>query len=529
MYDYINNLIHYTNWPETNLNTSTMYSGTNWIYIDYNGNVLVSQSEPNYYSNIILGFAYIVGPEKKIETVFNCGMYGGGFGTRVGEALRHLGPYVHDNGLAITLNPLDYRKIICSAGQVQNSLINFVIDSKTSDDAGHEYGDFIAWFGAGDNNWLIDYDFAYREEGRIPNNRYNDTTRSGIINTGATGTTSSGSYLITSTTNLSSMINTFDLVQLGITDETAATLVSGVEWTGSQTNINLIYPYSGNNTNDTIYITSGLAPLDPDKYAKHLLLATLDNQLHFIYSQHQYDSEDDARAADLPAIPDGINKNSVDVAYIIVGSGIDNLEGHVYDIRPRPFIYTADGSGGGSAASDHGALIGLDDDDHPQYSLVNGSRDYNGIVSYDSPKIFTQDEQIIDKKYVDDEITYATMGIDADNNISDGTSSTSSTTYQTKVSITVPAYTGTVRVGWSMGYNADANNKDVYVRTYNVTDAVVLAENNQQTNNSLNWWTFAGFAYVTFTGAAKTFSIQYRAGTADCSVRNARLEAWKVY
>jgi len=56
---------------------------------------------------------------------------------------------------------------------------------------------------------------------------------------------------------------------------------------------------------------------------------------------------------------------------------------------------------------DHGSLSGLGDDDHTQYSLADGSRDYTGIVSYDSHPNFTVDEQIVDKKYVDDAISTA--------------------------------------------------------------------------------------------------------------------------
>jgi len=55
-----------------------------------------------------------------------------------------------------------------------------------------------------------------------------------------------------------------------------------------------------------------------------------------------------------------------------------------------------------SNALDHGNLSGLADDDHTQYSLVDGSRAYTGVISYDSNKTFTADTNIVDKKYVDD-------------------------------------------------------------------------------------------------------------------------------
>lgn len=53
-------------------------------------------------------------------------------------------------------------------------------------------------------------------------------------------------------------------------------------------------------------------------------------------------------------------------------------------------------------AIDHGALQGLGDDDHTQYSLASGARNYTGVVSYSSHPTFNSDLQIVDKKYVDD-------------------------------------------------------------------------------------------------------------------------------
>ena len=58
----------------------------------------------------------------------------------------------------------------------------------------------------------------------------------------------------------------------------------------------------------------------------------------------------------------------------------------------------------GGLTTDHGSLTGLSDDDHTQYSLTNGNRDYSAIVSYNAAKTFTTDNQIISKKYVDDTV-----------------------------------------------------------------------------------------------------------------------------
>ena len=113
---------------------------------------------------------------------------------------------------------------------------------------------------------------------------------------------------------------------------------------------------------------------------------------------------------------------------------------------------------------------------------------------------------------------------------SNGSSTTTSLTWQTKVSLTIPAATGTVRVSYTLEYNSGSNNKSVAVRCYNSTDAVVLGSNQQQTNNSANYYSFTGFAMITMTGASKTIDLQYTVITSgnSCTVQNARLESWRL-
>ena len=52
----------------------------------------------------------------------------------------------------------------------------------------------------------------------------------------------------------------------------------------------------------------------------------------------------------------------------------------------------------------HSQLSSLDADDHTQYIRTDGLRSFTGVISYDSPKTFNSNLQIIDKKYVDDSI-----------------------------------------------------------------------------------------------------------------------------
>ena len=72
----------------------------------------------------------------------------------------------------------------------------------------------------------------------------------------------------------------------------------------------------------------------------------------------------------------------------------------------KPIVLDASGQIDSSminfGAIDHGSLSGLGDDDHTQYSLADGSRNYSGVVSYSSHPTFNNDLQLVDKKYVDD-------------------------------------------------------------------------------------------------------------------------------
>ena len=112
----------------------------------------------------------------------------------------------------------------------------------------------------------------------------------------------------------------------------------------------------------------------------------------------------------------------------------------------------------------------------------------------------------------------------------DTLSSTTSTTFQNKISITMPGIPGggVYRLGYSMEFNSQNNNKSVEVRVYNSTDGLEIAENLQQTNNSGNYFSFAGIHHQTMGATSKTFVLQYRAIGTTCNVRNAVLEIWRI-
>ncbi len=71
-------------------------------------------------------------------------------------------------------------------------------------------------------------------------------------------------------------------------------------------------------------------------------------------------------------------------------------------VRAVPLVGGISGNGGaGAGGGDHASLSGLGDDDHPQYILADGSRDFSGEVGGVDP---TEDDHLATKKYVDDNI-----------------------------------------------------------------------------------------------------------------------------
>jgi hypothetical protein len=122
------------------------------------------------------------------------------------------------------------------------------------------------------------------------------------------------------------------------------------------------------------------------------------------------------------------------------------------------------------------------------------------------------------------------FGKDYDSASSLAESSTTSTDWQTKAQLVSAVLTGTYRVGFSCRYWHSGVADTVQVRLQNTTDATTLCgEYGVEPKDLTDRLPGSGFAEVTFTGASKTFEIQYRqqrGGTAY--IDQARIEMWKV-
>lgn len=135
----------------------------------------------------------------------------------------------------------------------------------------------------------------------------------------------------------------------------------------------------GNTEIDNLNFDDGsgsIVEMDNGKFRKDLLFLTYPKSFHLVIGQEEFDSLNDAENGNDPNIPQVFSKNSMVISAIIIEKG-GNIS-KIIDRRPK---IGQGSSSGSSGVSSHGDLLGLEDDDHQQYLLTNGSREFTGDVS----------------------------------------------------------------------------------------------------------------------------------------------------
>ena len=120
-------------------------------------------------------------------------------------------------------------------------------------------------------------------------------------------------------------------------------------------------------------------------YTKHSLYVVgegVDEKYLLVIGQTQYQNLVDAESAGLPTTPSYLEDGVTTIASVYVKQGNSSIL-QIEDIRPVIGFK----SSGVNASSDHGNLLGLSDDDHPQYLLVDGSRSLTGNLQMGSNSI----------------------------------------------------------------------------------------------------------------------------------------------
>lgn len=114
--------------------------------------------------------------------------------------------------------------------------------------------------------------------------------------------------------------------------------------------------------------------------------------------------------------------------------------------------------------------------------------------------------------------------------VSEGTSTTTSASFQTKVTLTTGALTGTYLVSWQAELTINSTIARFQARLYNNTDAAELCFHDAPAVTSGAYKLVSGFALVTFAGASKTLLLQYasQGGFSTVTIRRARMTLVKV-
>ncbi|HSG63070.1 MAG TPA: hypothetical protein VLA24_16725, partial [Pseudomonadales bacterium] len=109
-------------------------------------------------------------------------------------------------------------------------------------------------------------------------------------------------------------------------------------------------------------------------------------------------------------------------------------------------------------------------------------------------------------------------------------SATTLTGYQVKLTHTTPAHaSGTFLVEATWSGSTTVKNKIGFWRFQNTTDAVTYSEEQNLSIANNSYFTMSSRGFVTFSGVAKTFEIQWRSSIGDeVNIRNARFTIWRV-
>lgn len=122
-----------------------------------------------------------------------------------------------------------------------------------------------------------------------------------------------------------------------------------------------------------------LQNLTASYYAKHSLYIVGDGaeeQYFMVYAQNQYATLLETQEANIPTPPSYFTEGITLIAGIIVQQGNANII-QTRDLRPIVGFR----SEGVNASADHGSLMGLLDDDHPQYLRTDGTRVLTGSLN----------------------------------------------------------------------------------------------------------------------------------------------------
>jgi hypothetical protein len=384
-------------WSATTIDFSAHTADNQYyIYVDINGNIQTSTNSPSTTQSIILGRVY----------------WSGDFLANLSQSVRNakdslsniytylvrLGGFISDAGClgSVSGGTGNEMKLISQQGTVWRGLKEYQLTQCNTSDTER----FSVYYGTIES-WYKNH-YESRFDGKITSYKWNDTSKSKEVQLlGHLVTFLNGNVTVTCPDDLTSHLSIGDMIWLYDDGIEYMNNIENIVF-GSETTITLSLPYSGTNSVGLASYSQALPNIPAGKYVKHLLMRGLDDNMVLFLGQTLYDSESLAIADGAPETSDTFKTVGIMIDFITVASGDTTLVGKLQDIRPLPFNSRIGGASGGAVVSSHSSLSDLNNDDHTQYLLENGTRDLSGIIKYNTHPTFTTNTDLIDKKYGDD-------------------------------------------------------------------------------------------------------------------------------
>ena len=264
-------------------------------------------------------------------------------------------------------------KTTAGSGNVTNNAVNYLkwvsgtgLTISTSSSTGNEIN--IATFSVYDgqvNN--------YREHSLISNSM-SDTRRglrisfpSRIINGMSVSEDTNATY------DLDVMMDAGQLIKDGIEEKNPSVIYSRLTELVRHFHTAGEWDSDTNKQIDTNYYDDGtqLVAIPSNKYVKSYFIY-MNGELGWIYPTKYFSNKAQAEASSLSPIPPGLSLTPKLTAVVYQQGDTDFSNAEWQDIRPGISEESF------NIVTDHGALAGLSDDDHPQYLLTDGNRELTG-------------------------------------------------------------------------------------------------------------------------------------------------------
>lgn len=174
---------------------------------------------------------------------------------------------------------------------------------------------------------------------------------------------------------------------------------------------NQLYINNETEIDSNYYDNNGTKTVLPtDKWTTQLIYYfPVSNTTHVVYGQQYHDTYAEAYdhvSTSNYVLNSSILEGSILRGYLFLKQGCMDLTdvSQAKLVEVIGFGIVGGGTVGGGVI-DHGALSGLGDDDHHIYIKEDGTRSFLNKVSYTYHPTFDNDTELVDKKYVDDEIS----------------------------------------------------------------------------------------------------------------------------